>query len=111
MDLNTFLTYLKYKPVWVSEPSNIDDGVQNIEFRRLKNHTASIEFGRNFNVDKNGYYFYYEIIDWNNYNDGDFIALDSSRRHDVILYWPKLDDEYKKLAEKINESLKRHYRR
>ncbi len=111
MNLNTFLTYLKYKPVWVSKPSDIDDGVQNIEFRRLKNHTASIEFGRNFNEDKNGYYFYYEIIDWNNYKEMEFIPIDSDRRNDVIYCWPNSEDEYKKLAEKINISLKNHYKK
>jgi hypothetical protein len=111
MELINFLKLIKYKPVWISEPSNIDDGIQNIEFRRIKNFTASIEFGREFNEEKNGYYFYYEIIDWNNYKEMEFIPFSSPRRHDVIFCWPNSDDEYKKLTEKINESLKRHYRR
>ena len=89
MKIGKFLKLIKYKPVWVSKPSKIDDGIQNIEFRRLNNHTASIEFGREFREDKNGYYFYFEIIDWNNYNDGDFIYLDSSRRKNVIFKWLK----------------------
>ena len=46
MELTNFLKLIKYKPVWISKPSNIDDGIQNIEFRRIKNFTASIEFGR-----------------------------------------------------------------
>lgn len=111
MELTNFLKLIKYKPVWISEQSNIDDGIQNIEFRRIKNFTANIEFGREFNEDKNGYYFYYEIIDWNNYKEMEFIPFSSPRRHDIIFCWPNSDDEYKKLAEKINESLKQHYRR
>jgi hypothetical protein len=111
MELTNFLRLIKYKPVWISKPSDIDDGIQNIEFRRIKNFTASIEFGREFNEDKNGYYFYYEIIDWNNYKEMEFIPFSSPRRHDVIFCWPNSDDEYKKLAEKINESLERHYNR
>ena len=111
MNLNTFLTYLNYKPVWVSKPSDIDDGIQNIEFRRQKKHTASIEFGREFNKEKNGYYFYFEIIDWNDYKDGDIIPINSNKRHDVIFCWPNSNEEYEKLANKINDSLKKYYRR
>jgi hypothetical protein len=111
MKIDEFLSLIKYKPVWISKPCDHDDGVQIVEFRRIKNFTASIEFGRKFNEEKNGYYFYYEIVDWNDYKEGEFIPLDSNRRHDVIFHWVKCDDEYKKLTEKINESLKNHYKR
>ena len=111
MKLDDFLKLIKYKPVWVSKPSDIDDGIQNIEFRRINNHTASIEFGREFREDKNGYYFYFEIIDWNDYEDGDFIPLNSNRRKNVIFRWLKSDDEYKEVAKQINGFLKEHYKR
>ena len=111
MDVNEFVSLLKYKPVWISKQCDHDDGVQIVEFRRIKNFTASIEFGRKFNKEKNGFYFYYEIVDWNDYKDGEFISLDSNRRHDVIFHWVKNEDEYKKLAEKLNKSLKLHYKR
>ena len=111
MSIGDFLKLIKYKPVWVSEPSDIDDGIQNVEFRRINNHTASIEFGREFREDKNGYYFYFEIIDWNDYKSGEFIPLDSNRRKHVIFHWMKNDDEYKQAAEMINKYLKEHYKR
>lgn len=111
MDVNEFVSLLDYKPVWISKPCDHDDGIQNVEFRRIKNFTASIEFGREFNKDKNGFYFYYEIIDWNDYKEGEVIPLDSNRRHDVIFHWVKDNDEYMILAKKINASLKNHYKR
>lgn len=65
MNIGDFLKLINYKPVWVSKPSDIDDGIQNIEFRRIKNFTASIEFGREFREDKNGYYFYNSYVEKN----------------------------------------------
>lgn len=111
MDISDFLKLIDYKPVWVSKPSDIDDGIQNIEFKRINNHTASIEFGREFNRYKNGYYFYFDIIDWNDYVDGDVIFLNSNRRKCIIFKWLNSDDEYKEVASQINEHLKIHYRR
>jgi hypothetical protein len=111
MTVNNFLKLINYKPVWISKPSKIDSGIQNIEFRRINNHTASIEFGREFREDKNGYYFYFEIIDWNNYVDGDVISLNSSRRKNVIFKWLKSDEEYREVAKQVNKYLKTHYKR
>jgi hypothetical protein len=110
MTANEFLELIKYKPVWISSPSDIDDGIQNIEFRRINNHTASIEFGREFIENKNGYYFYFEIIDWNDYVDGDVISLNSNRRKCIIFKWLNSDDEYREVAKQINEYLKKHYK-
>ena len=56
-----------------------------------------------------GFYFYFEVLDLTAYKEMDFIPLGSSMRHDVILAWPKHDDDYIKLAAKIRESLKRMY--
>ena len=53
----------------------------------------------------------FEIIDWNDYKDGDVISLNSERRKNVIFQWMKNDDEYKQVAEMINGYLKEHYRR
>lgn len=111
MTLDDFVSLLKYKPVWISRPTDIDDGIQIIEFRRIKNFTASIEFGREFNEEHNGHYFYYETIDWNGFEDMDLIPIDSSRRHDIVFCWPNSDDDYKRLANKLNVSLRQHYRR
>ena len=33
MKIGNFLELIDYKPVWVSKPSDIDDGIQNIEFQ------------------------------------------------------------------------------
>ena len=111
MKIGNFLELIEYKPIWISSPSDIDDGIQNIEFKRINNHTASIEFGREFRDDKNGYYFYFEIIDWNNYVEGDVISLNSPRRKNVIFKWLNLDDEYKEVAKQVNGYLKEHYKR
>ena len=111
MKIGDFLKLIDYKPVWISKPSDIDDGIQNIEFQRINNHTASIEFGREFNLYKNGYYFYFEIIDWNGYTDGDVISLKSPRRKCIIFKWLNSDDEYREVAKQVNEYLKEHYKR
>ena len=111
MKIGNFLKLIDYKPIWVNKSSDIDDGIQNIEFRRINNHTASIEFGREFRDDKNGYYFYFEIIDWNNYNEGDVISLNSPRRKNVIFKWLNSDEEYREVAKQVNEYLKEHYKR
>jgi len=99
-----FVRLLDYKPKWVPEP-NIDD-ISNIEFRWCKKRCPYIEFGTEVRKDKGGQYFYYEILDYGGYVEGDFIPLTSDRRHDIILCWPKTDEDFKKLAKKINASLR-----
>lgn len=102
-----FVALLAYKPKWISDP-NIDD-VSNIEFNKSENRSPYIEFGTEYRDDKDGQYFYYEILDYGDYNNGDFISLTSDRRHDVILSWPKTKSDFEKLAKSINQSLKNLY--
>lgn len=111
MSLLDFLKLLQYKPTRITEPCAFDDGVQIVEFRRSRGLSASLEFGRDFNKKHRGYYFYFEVIDFNDYEEMDFIPLDSSRRQNVIYAWPKTDEEYKKLAIQVNNVLKQVYKR
>lgn len=67
MTIGKFCKLLSYKPKHITDPCKFDDDVQFIEFRRYKNFVASIEFGRMFRKDKNGYYFYFEVLDLNEY--------------------------------------------
>lgn len=110
MTIEKFIELLKYKPKYVTDQCKFDD-VRMIEFRSWKNFSASIEFGTSFRDEHNGYYFYFEVLDMNGYKEMDFIPLDSSRRHGVIFCWPNTDDDYKKLADCINESLRKMHQR
>lgn len=101
------LKRLKYKPKWVSNPKL--DHVVTITFRDHNKISASIEFGQTL-YDGKAHDLYFERVDFNGYVDGDFIPLDSSRRHDVIhidLTWKNLDD----VIDLINRRLKKHFSR
>ena len=111
MKIEKFIELLDYKPKYVTDPCKLDNDVRMIEFRSWKNFSATIEFGTSFRKKENGYYFYFEVLDMNGYKEMDFIPLDSSRRHDVIFCWPKTDDDYKKLAKLINDSLRKLHRK
>lgn len=104
-----FVRLLDYKPKSVHE-SNLDD-IANIEFRNSKKRCPYIEFGTEVRKDKGGQYFYYEILDYSGYVEGDFISLTSDRRHDVMFCRPKTDDDFKKLAKNINASMKNLYKK
>lgn len=110
MKIEKFIELLDYKPKYVTDPCKFDDDVIMIEFRSWKNFSATIEFGTSFRKKENGYYFYFEVLDMNGYEEMDFIHLDSNRRHDVIFCWPKTDDDYKKLAKLVNDSLRKMHR-
>ena len=103
-----FAELVGYKPKWITKGLK-EDQVRLICFRDFKRHSATVEFGCELNKKMKGFYFYFEILDLTAYKEMEFIPLDSSRRHDVILAWPKCDDDYIKLAAKIRESLKRMY--
>ena len=78
MNVEQFLNLLDYRPKHVTsldDPCTQFDGVQMIEFRRKGDFTASIEFGNYFNKKMNGFYFYFEIVDWSGTSDGGFISL------------------------------------
>lgn len=105
---------LDYQPKHVTsldDSCTRHDGVQLIEFRRKGDFTASIEFGNYFNKKMNGFYFYFETVDWSGTSDGDFISLQSGRRKDVLYFWPKTEEEYEKAAKHVNAALRKLYRR
>ena len=88
-----------------------EDPVRLICFRDFKQYSATVEFGCELNKKMKGFYFYFEVLDLTSYKEMDFIPLDSSMRYDVILSWPKCDEDYIKLASKVREALKRMYAR
>jgi len=108
IEAEDFAKLLHYKPVCILKEDKLDR-ITFIEFRRKNNRTATVEFGSKWQKSKNGFYFYYEIVDWNNYVDGTFVPLDSDRRIDVVCQWPSTKEEYEKLAEHVNASLCRLY--
>ena len=103
-----FAELVGYKPKCITVGLK-EDPVRLICFRDFKQHSAIVEFGCELNKKMKGFYFYFEILDLTAYKEMDFIPLDSSRRHDVILSWPKCDEDYAKLAVKVREALKRMY--
>ena len=103
-----FAELVGYKPKQITKGLK-EDSVRLICFRDFKKHSATVEFGCEFNKKKNGFYFYFEILDLTTYREMDFIPLDSDMRHDVILSWPKNDDEYVELAKRVNMSLRKMY--
>jgi len=107
-----FAELVGYKPKYISRGIDGDPNpVKLICFRDWNGFSATVEFGCKINREKRGFYFYFEIIDLNDYKEMDFIPLDSSRRHNVILSWPKTYTDYEKLALEVRESLKSLYAR
>ena len=103
-----FAELVGYKPKYITTGLK-EDPVRLICFTDFKKHSATIEFGCEINKKMNGFYFYFEVLDLTSYKEMDFIPLDSSMRHDVILSWPRYDEDYIKLASKVREALKRMY--
>lgn len=103
-----FAELVGYKPKWITKGLK-EDQVRLICFRDFKQHSATVEFECEPNKKMKGFYFYFEILDLTGYKEMEFIPLDSSRRHDVILAWPKCDADYAKLAVKVQETLKKMY--
>lgn len=105
-----FVDLVGYKPRCITAGLE-EDPVRLIFFRDWKNFSATVEFGTEINKKMKGYYFYFEILDLNGYREADFIPLNSARRHNVILKWPKKDEEYIQLADMVRNSLKKMYSR
>ena len=103
-----FVKLLSFKPLFITKADAID-GVRFIEFKRFDDKTASIEFGTTWINHRNGFYFYYEIVDWKDYVDGEFVPLESPRRKDVIHEYPNALEQYKEFAVKIEQSLQKMY--
>lgn len=108
IEVDDFVKLLHYKPLCIIREDKLDR-VSFVEFKRKDNKTATVEFGTRWQKTKNGFYFYYEIVDWNNYVEGTFVPLDSDRRKDVICQWPSTEEEYKKLAKNVDKSLRKLY--
>ena len=112
MSPEKFAKLVGYKPKYISKGIAGDPNpVKLICFRDWNGFSATVEFGCKFNREERGFYFYFEIIDLNDYKEMDFIPLDSSRRHDVILAWPKDDDDYIELAEKVKIALTKMHKK
>ena len=110
MTAEKFADLVGYKPKYITKGLKGDlNPVRLICFRDFNKHSATAEFGCKLNQEKYGYYFYFEVLDFTAYKEMDFIPLYSEMRHDVILAWPKCDDDYIKLAAKTREALKRMY--
>ena len=108
VELPEFLKLIKRKPCCKIENlvDDLDEGLVLVEFRRHNNCSASIEYS--VNPDKQNLYF--EIVDWNDYEDGTFVDFNSDRRHHVIKY-EKLDNSTKQnLADRINLALDELYK-
>lgn len=93
-----FAELVGYKPKFITEKLDESDSFRNICWRKAGNREATAEFGLEFDPERNGTYFYFEILDLNGYADGDFIPLDSGRRLVQILEWVKSDERYAELA-------------
>lgn len=105
-----FAKLVGYKPKFITKALKDDPNpVRLICFRDFNKHSATVEFG--CVLEEKGFYFYFEILDLTAYKEMDFIPLDSNMRHDVILSWPKTDDDYIMLAKKVKASLKKMYRK
>lgn len=105
MTTEQFLAYIKYKPMHVG--NDLGDGVRFISFRSRKGFSTNLEFGTE--CTSKGQYLYWEIVDWNDYKQGDIISVDSDRRHDV-LNTMLTDNNADYIAAFINNSLERHYK-
>lgn len=108
MTAEKFADLVGYKPKHITTGLK-EDPVRLICFRDFRKHSATVEFGCELNKKMRGFYFYFEVLDLTSYKEMDFIPLDSSMRHDVILSWPKCDEDYAKLAVKVREALKKMY--
>jgi hypothetical protein len=107
-----FVKLVGYKPKFITKTLKGDPNpVRLICFRDFNKHSATVEFGCELNEKMKGFYFYFEVLNLTAYKEMDFIPLDSAMRHDVILSWPKCDEDYKKLASKVKEALKHMYKR
>lgn len=93
--IDEFIKQLKYKPKWITDDFG---GMQAIQFREYLGFSPCIEFSTKLN--ENGTQsIYFDILDLNNYNDGDFIPIDSNIRKCVLsvgMTWDKEIFEYAK---------------
>lgn len=109
--IESFLKLIRYKPKYVGK--ELVDQVKFIEFPRRFCYSATMEYGTEISAGKDGKVgqtFYWEVIDFSNYDTSKGEIITDVRRHDVI--WDRLTREnMKELAEKVNRSLKNIYRR
>jgi hypothetical protein len=85
--IDEFIKQLNYKPKWIT---NDLAGMQIIQFRDYLGFSASVEFSTELN--SNGTQsIYFDILDLRNYNDGDFIPIDSDMRKCILKAGMSLD--------------------
>ena len=89
--LKKFLKLLKHKPIHVPDEPFDSFGLSVVGFSIVNSKYSSIEYGADGCL-------YYEVLDCNDYKDGEFIPLDSKRREDVISYVKLTDENAESLA-------------
>lgn len=106
--INAFLSRLDYKPKHVGE--ELCDPVRFVEFRTAGCHSPSLEFGTKVNEEKGGQYFYFEVIDFRNYDTAKGDIISDDRRHGVISAYLN-EKNADSIAEAVNVALRNVYRR
>ena len=105
ISLDSVLNRIEYTPKFRGQ--DLGDGVIIVEFEEKDNFHPSMEFGVR-KTSKRGQYCYFEIVDYNDYKQGDVISIDSSRRKNV---WNKYlkKENIDKFIEHVNKSLNKLY--
>ena len=105
ISLDSVLNRIEYSPEFRGK--DLGDGVIIIEFESKNNFHPSMEFGVR-KTSKRGQYCYFEIVDYNDYKQGEVISIDSSRRKCV---WNKhlKEDNLDNFIDHVNKSLKKLY--
>ena len=103
--LDSVLNRIDYTPKFRGR--DLGDGVIIVEFEEKDNFHPSMEFGVR-KTSKRGQYCYFEIVDYNDYKQGEVISIDSSRRKNV---WNKYlkKENIDKFIEHVNKSLNKLY--
>lgn len=97
--IDEFIKQLNYKPKWIT---NDLAGMQIIQFRDYLGFSASVEFSTELN--SNGTQsIYFDILDLRNYNDGDFIPIDSDMRKCILKAGMTRDKNVFKYAETLGK--------
>ena len=105
ISLDSVLSRIEYSPKFRGE--DFGDGVIIVEFESKNNFRPSMEFGVR-KTSKRGQYCYFEIVDYNDYKQGEVIRINSNRRKNV---WNKhlKKENVDKFIEHVNKSLNKLY--
>lgn len=99
-----FLKLVRYRPVRVGK--ELCDPVRFIPFRKAGAKTAHIEFGTTPGRQD----FYFEVVDWAHYIEGEIIPVNSNRRSHVISEILTREN-MASVAERVNGALRDMYSR